>query len=149
MNDQDERKAVSITEMARRVGLSRARFYQLMGTTFPHPQYDVATHRPFFTAELQDICLEVRKRNCGIDGRPVLFYAKRREIAPTKPRRSKRKPTKPQHTDLMEGLKSLGMAAMNAVQVGAAVKRLFPSGTRGVEHGELLRAVFLDLKRQN
>jgi hypothetical protein len=26
---------------------------------------------------LQQVCLEVRQRNCEIDGRPVLFYAKR------------------------------------------------------------------------
>ena len=39
---------VSISDMARMVGLSRARFYQLVGTTFPFPVYDVATHRPFY-----------------------------------------------------------------------------------------------------
>ena len=38
---------VSVSEMARQCGLSRARFYQLMGTTFPRPVYDVATRRPF------------------------------------------------------------------------------------------------------
>ena len=29
--------AVSVAEMARMVGLSRARFYQLVGSAFPHP----------------------------------------------------------------------------------------------------------------
>ena len=44
---------VSITEMARMVGLSRARFYQLVGTTFPYPLYDIAHARPFYDEELQ------------------------------------------------------------------------------------------------
>ena len=69
--------AVTVAEMARMVGLSRARFYQLLGTTFPWPVYDVSTRRPIYVEEQQSICLEVRRRNCGIDGKPVLFYARR------------------------------------------------------------------------
>ena len=64
------------------VGLSRQRFYQLIGTTFPYPVYDLKSRRPFYTAELQAMILEVRRRNCGIDGKPVLFYARRNVIAP-------------------------------------------------------------------
>ncbi len=30
------------------------------------------------------MCLEVRRRNCGIDGEPILFYAKRLPVAPLK-----------------------------------------------------------------
>jgi hypothetical protein len=71
----DNTKAVvSISEMARMVGLSRSRFHQLIGTTFPWPLYAVSTKRPFYDEELQKLCLEVRRRNCGIDGKPVLFY---------------------------------------------------------------------------
>ncbi len=62
--------AVSVAEMARMVALSQQRFYQLVGSAFPHPVYDVATKRPFCTEELQAICLQVRLRNFGIDGRP-------------------------------------------------------------------------------
>ena len=63
--------------MARMVGLSRSRFHQLIGTTFPWPLYSVSTRRPFYDEELQKCCLEVRRRNCGIDGKPVLFYSRR------------------------------------------------------------------------
>ena len=69
--------AVTVAEMARMVGLSRARFYQLLGTAFPFPVYDVSTRRPAYVEEQQRVCLEVRRRNCGIDGKPVLFYARR------------------------------------------------------------------------
>jgi hypothetical protein len=56
--------AVSISEMARMVGLSRQRFHQLKGTTFPEPMRDPETNRPFYDEELQQLCLEVRRRNC-------------------------------------------------------------------------------------
>src|SRR5438445_11373507 len=75
---QTETKSiVSVSQMAKMVGLSRARFYHLIGTAFPHPLYDVTTRRPVYSEEFQQVCLEVRRRNCGIDGKPVLFYARR------------------------------------------------------------------------
>ena len=79
--------------MARMVGLSRARFNQLMGTTFPWPRYSLSNRRPFYDELLQNCCLEVRRRNCGIDGKPVMFYAKR--INSTIPVRKPRKVTLP------------------------------------------------------
>ena len=65
----ETKAAVTVAEMGRMCGLSRARFYQLIGATFPMPVYDVATRRPFYDEEAQKVCLEVRRRNCGIDGR--------------------------------------------------------------------------------
>ena len=74
---------VSISEMARMVGPDPAVvFTSLIGTTFPWPLYYVSTRRPFYDELLQKSCLEVRRRNCGIDGRPVLFYCRRPINAP-------------------------------------------------------------------
>src|SRR5438874_12268264 len=100
--------AVTVAEMARMVGLSRARFYQLLGTAFPHPLYDVATRRPFYTEEQQRTCLEVRRRNCGIDGRPILFYARRFGAVPSvaKPRKTKATQNAEPYADLIAGLKA-------------------------------------------
>src|SRR5271168_1951388 len=83
--------AVTVAEMARMVGLSRSRFYQLIGSAFPQPERQPGTGRPIYTAALQEVCLEVRRRNCGIDGKPVLFYARRLGTAPAKPKASKPK----------------------------------------------------------
>ena len=103
---------VSVSEMARMVGLSRARFYQLMGSAFPPPVYDVATRRPIFVEEMQKVCLEVRRRNCGIDGKPILFYA-RRPLTMTPSARAKARPRKvSKHADLIEGLRGLGLGAI-------------------------------------
>src|SRR5271166_3448958 len=84
--------AVSVAEMAKMVRLSRARFYQLQQVgVFPSPVYDVSTRRPIYVQELQEVCLEVRRRNCGINGKPVLFYAHRLGATPARPKASKPK----------------------------------------------------------
>jgi len=151
---EDKKVVVCIAEMARMVGLSRARFYQLIGTTFPAPLRNPETGRPFYDETLQQTCLEVRKRNCGVDGRPVMFYARRiTTITPTqRPKVAKPKPrsaAKPNpHAALLEGLRSLGLDA-TAAQVEQTVKVLFPHGVPSPASGEVLRTLFLHLKRQD
>jgi len=136
--------------MARMVGLSRGRFHQLVGTTFPCPVYDLRTRRPFYTEELQQVCLDVRRRNCGIDGKPLMFYARRRMIVTaTKPSLGKRTPKVDINADLIKDLRSLGLGDATAAQVGTVVKELYPNGVQGVDQGEVLRMVFLAIKRRN
>ena len=138
---------VSVSEMARQCGLSRSRFYQLVGTAFPFPVYEIASHRPGYTEELQQVCLDVRRHNCGIDGKAVMFYARQTGTPVKKPRKLvQSKDTK--HADLLDGLRALGLTT-TAPQVGAVMKELYPSGVSGIDEGEVLRNVFLHIKRQN
>jgi hypothetical protein len=149
--EQPRTKAVvTITEMARMVGLSPARFRQLMGSTFPSPLYSVATRRPFYSEDMQVICLDVRRRNCGIDGRPVLFYCRRGGEA-SAPRKFKTiKPTKnEQHGELLDGLRALGLTTVTSDQIATAIKTLYPNGVTEVDRGGVLRTIFLHLKQQN
>jgi hypothetical protein len=147
----DETKAVvSVSEMARMCGLSRARFYQLQKAgVFPAPTYQAG--RPVYTEDQQQVCLEVRRRNRGIDGRAVLFYARRRPIAPAKrtPRAIKPTPKNKDVAALVDGLNALGLTTATAAQVVEVTKELFPQGTDGLDQAEVLRAVFLHLKRRN
>lgn len=151
MDKVQTKAAVSVSEMARMVGLSRARFYQLQSTAFPKPVYDAETGRPFYNEELQQVCLEVRRRNCGIDGKPILFYARRTgSVVPTTKR--KKKPTQPKqsrYAEIVEGVRALGLTTVTAAQVEEAVGARYKLGTDGVDQVEIIRAVFLDLKRQN
>lgn len=143
--------AVSVAEMARMCGLSRSRFYQLIGTAFPQPERQPETDRPNYTEEQQKICLEVRRRNCGIDGKPVLFYARRLTTAPTKPKSAKPK-LEAKRGDvlaLIEGLNALKLPATTAAEVQRVTDELYAQGTAGLDQGEVLRAVFLHLKGQN
>jgi hypothetical protein len=147
----DETKAVvTVSEMARMCGLSRARFYQLQkAAVFPAPTYQAG--RPVYTEEQQQVCLEVRRKNRGINGQPVLFYARRRAIQPAK-RKKRADPLPARNKDipaLLDGLNALGLTTAAAAQVVEVTQELFPQGTTGIDRAEVLRAVFLNLKRQN
>jgi len=146
-----EKKAiVTVSEMARMVSLSRARFYQLMRAgIFPEPVYQ--SRRPVYTEELQEVCLEVRKKNRGVNGQPILFYARSLGTAPARPKPPKPK-LEPKGKDvsvLVDGLNALGLTTATAAQVQQVTQELFPGGIEGIDQGEVLRAVFLHLKRQN
>jgi hypothetical protein len=82
--ESETKMVVSVSEMARMVGLSRQRFHQLMPAgVFPQPQRNDA--RPFYDEPTQQQCLEVRRRNCGVNGKVVSFDAQR-QATPIKPR---------------------------------------------------------------
>jgi hypothetical protein len=136
--------------MARMVGLSRARFYQLVrGGVFPQPVYDKG--RPVYTDEMQQVCLEVRKKNRGVNGEPVLFYARRWSAEPAR-RKKRADPLPARNKDiaaLLDGLNALGLTTTTAAEVLKVTGELFPQGTAGMDQAEVLRAVFLHLKRQN
>ena len=111
---------------------------------FPQPSMDQAKNRPFYDQEAQKVCLEVRRKNCGVNGKVVLFYARRQGIAPTK--KAKVVPKKQPQAELVEAVKALGLA-VTAAEVEEAVKQL--GGSSGKDEGEVIRAVFLHLKRRN
>jgi hypothetical protein len=143
---------VTVSEMARMVGLSRSRFYQLVEAgVFPQPVYTVSNRRPIYVEEAQKVCLEVRRRNCGVNCQPVLFYSRGHPLlTQTKPTRMA-KPKTPKannHSDLLDGLSALGLTT-TAAEVEAAIKAAYPAGVNGTDQGEVLRQVFLHLKRQN
>ena len=149
MNDQTK-SIVSVSEMARMVGLSRQRFHQLRGTTFPEPDYHEETKRPYYDEEKQSICLSVRQRNCGVDGKPILFYARRNDVGV--PRKAKKPTTKPKvnkHARIVEGLRALGLQSATSSKVDAVVKKLFPNGTKTVDDAEVVRVIFLHLQASN
>jgi hypothetical protein len=95
--------------------------------------------------------LEVRRKNRGINGEPVLFYARRRGIESAKhKRRADPLPAKNKDiTALLDGLNALGLTTATAAQVVEVTEQLFPQGTTGIDQAGVLRAVFLRVKRRN
>ena len=143
--------AVTVAEMARMCSLSRSRFYQLIGTALPQPNRD-EHGRPYYDADQQQVCLGVRRRNCGIDGKPILFYSRRLDLPLPKKqistgRSTSAKTTK--HKNLIVGLAGLGLSGITDQQVEAALQKLYPQGADGVDEATLLRALFVDLMRQD
>ena len=141
----------TVRDVARMVGLSPARFYQLQQTgVFPMPVYDIISHRPHYTTEQQEQCIEVRRKNCGINGKPVLFYSRRIDgILPTKTNRPVKKKLKSNHGDVLDGVKMLGLTNASSASVDESIKKLFPKGIAGHDRGEVIKAVFVHLKRQS
>ena len=144
---------MSIKSQSAAVSLSRQRFMQLVKAgVFPAPLYDVASKRPFYSEELQAQCLEVRKRNVGINGKVVMFYSRRPSTMTTTPK-AKKPQSKPiasdHHGDIVDGLKALGLVAVTNKQVAETVGQLFPQGIAATEPGEVIRAVFVHLHRKN
>ena len=134
------KEAISVTEMARMVGLGRTRFYQLVTNgIFPPPVYDVATRRPLYTRDLQDIRLDVRRRNCGVNGRLVVFHAERKKTLQPKPSKA----ADHQYNDLVKGLRSMGLPDVTPEKVSEAVKQLYPGGVNDVDVGDVLKNVFM------
>lgn len=143
---------VSISEMARMVGLSKTRFYQLIKSgAFPAPERDPDTNKPFYGADGQRAILGVRQRNCGVNGKPVLFYSRRRDVgSPRVTTRAKPQRNKPHHEyqELMAALTELG-ANVSLQEVGPVVRELFPRGIEGEPAGEVIKKVFLRIRSQN
>ncbi len=140
-----QKVAVSVSQLAKDLFLSRSRLYQLIKAgVFPPPSYCAETGRPLYDREQQEICHEVRRTNCGVNGKPILFYSPRRPSVTPK----KRKVAMPKHTELILALKSLGLSNVTNDQVHDALGECFSGGTDGVENGSVIRALFLYLKRE-
>ncbi len=147
------KSAVSVTEMARMVGLSRARFYQLVKRgTFPPADQESLSNRPCYMEEKQRQILDARRRNCGVDGKPILFYSRRIDVGQkrttARPTTSKVKDIVNKYSDLIDGLAALNVTT-TGTQLEPLIKDLFPDGIDGVSPGEVIRTVFLRIQRQN
>jgi len=149
MNDE-LKAAVTVAEMARMCGLSRSRLYQLIGKAFPEPSRD-ESGRPYFDEDQQRTILEVRRRNCGIDGKPILFYAPRNSITgPSTKRRSKPRPRPTsQQAEIVEYVRDMGEKTATDSQVERAIAEEFPDGIDGIELETIITKVFMSIRRQD
>ena len=152
--DPSRQVALTVSDMARAVGLSRSRFYSLVQQgVFPMPLYLISTKRPFFDERLRDQCLEVRRTSLGINNQPILFYPRRAGLPTTRSsksssRRKKKTPaTNPRVLRLIELLKGLGVESPSPQAVASAIKECFPNGVEDKEDHELVGAVFRYLRQ--
>ena len=147
---------VSISQFCSMMSISRSRYYQILGEELILPPvYSIESRRPFFTREIAQINLAVKKNNIGVNGRICLFYNQRnvptRPVVSRKSARSERKESVPEndYSELTDGLVSLGLAEVKPSQVKAAVQSSYPEGTDGVDEGEVLKTIFCVIRAQN
>ena len=136
------KQVFSITDMAMNCNLSRARFYQLLGTGFfPKPLHDERSKRPYYNLDLQQKCLEARQSGIGIDGSFMLFYSPRK-----KETKMRTKKVDPQIKELAETLGSMGLE-ITAEQVPQGLTETYPEGVEGVDQGVVIRELYRHLKQ--
>lgn len=143
--------AVSVSQMADMCNLSRSRWYSLVGEgTFPPPVRIESGNRPIYVRELIQKCLEIRRTGVGLDGRFVVFNRKRRQRKSPSSAQHRTPPVQDgnsQLAELMTGLRSLGLDVTES-QVASAVVEHFPKGITELDPGDVIRAVFLALKKK-
>jgi len=152
------KEVVSISEMARMLGLSRARLYQLIKQgVLPQPIRDGNVKRAHCDRELQEQCIKVRKTNCGINGEVILFYAsKPMEIPRVNKRPLQKQPSKPvpKKTDIeiesfRHDLEQLGVKTGSSADIRNALVTCFPDGHKAVNRQAVIMQLFEHFNRQN
>lgn len=139
MNMNNGLKSVcSVSTMAAKLGLSRARFYQLQTAgIFPMPVYCIRTKRPFYPENLQALCLKIRTTGIGLNGRPVLFYFKCRNT-----RISRKDNSADTCKEIAAALDELGLKA-SPLEIKNAVKSLYPADWQHLQvNGKLIAKFF-------
>lgn len=136
------RSICSVTELARQLGLSRTRFYQLQKLgIFPMPLYCVHTRRPFYPLELQIRCLQTRRTGIGHNGRTILFYSKRKSTSKKPGNQSDKL-----HTEISDILRQMGLN-VSIDTIKTALKHIYPEGLPpDMEEGLIIRDLFRHLK---
>jgi hypothetical protein len=136
--------ACSVIEIIRTLELSPTRFYQLLDQgIFPRPIYDIRTKRPFYSIELQELCLNIRESNIGYNGQYILFYSPRKSKQGNNSEKSSRKSKgqNPLLDELTETLGRMGLS-INASKVETAIDKLYPDGIESKDHGLIVRDLF-------
>ena len=135
--NNDLKAICSVAAVAKKLRLSRARFYQLLEMgVFPKPVYCTRTKRPFYPLDLQQQCLRIRETGIGHNGQLVIFYNLRKD----KPK-SRLDNT---HKELAEDLKQMGLnVAPNTIN--NTIKTLYPKGLPVDDDDAVIRELFMHL----
>lgn len=133
----DSTAIYTVSQVAKRLGLSRSRFYQLQRQgVFPHPVYCIRSRKPLYTAGLLAQCRTVRKIGVGVNGELVRFYDKRQH---------KRRKPNPISKSLTVALRGMGLS-VDLNQVNAAIQQLGMTieNEKAIE-GDTIRKLFMHL----
>jgi hypothetical protein len=123
MFNDDLEEVCPVNKLAKKIGLSRPRFYQLQKAgVFPPPVYSIWTKRPMYTQSLQQICMEIRRRGIGYNGLTVIFYAERSNKTNLLRQRSESN-----YKEIAIALENFGIAVSTG-QIRKAVSVVFPNG---------------------
>ena len=142
MSKASQNRYVTVTELCELIGLSKNRFDALhKNGIFPAALRSPLNNRPVFDTALVEQCLGIVRTRVGANGTPSV--PNRRKATPS---RETQKKSSGRHQGLIEALASLGLTTTPA-QVEEAMGRL-PEGGAEMDEPELIRRVFLELRKQ-
>ena len=121
--DNNIKGICTVKELVFRLKLSRARFYQLQNRgVFPKPERCARSNRPFYTPDMQQICLEIRRTGIGYNGEPIVFNAPRQ-------RKSRSIQAPPYHKcqEFVQALKQMNLT-VKPDMVKDAINGIYPEG---------------------
>jgi len=162
MDEEPLPAAITVSAMARTVGLSRSRFHQLIRSGFFElPSRHPVSGRPYYDPEQQRRCTEARRSCLGINGQIVIFYDRPVRSNPGNGKaasdsagshRVNQRGGKKQASDdpiiieLKHGLAQLGMKDADDEAIKQALDDAFPGGHHNVGPSQLLMVVFRSLR---
>lgn len=142
-NERPMKAVVSVSQQCRFLQMSRSQFYwHVKKGTFHAPLRLASNNRPYFTASMIEDNLTARETGVTVGGEYVIFYERQPQDDKLPAKRAKHN-----HSALIQGLKSLGLAAVTTEQIESALATCFPKGTNGNDETAVLRVVFRHLKR--
>ena len=142
--DNELEEICSVSAMAHKLKLSRARFYQLLQDgVFPPPAYCISTKRPLYPRDLQEQCLNIRRRGISASGRPILFYT---------PRVKNSKASRPNRNQLLcvltDALGKMGLKVTQK-QLTHGLVTLYPKGLPKTDDmGPVIGSLFRHLRKE-
>ena len=147
--------AVSVSRMSSLLGLSRSRFYQLVGEgKFPPPIYNIRTRRPCYSRDLQEICLLIRQTGIAFDNTTIMFNTRRHKThkRPQQPHVAQKVASAEveipnDYNDILEALREMGVQTTSD-QITAAIKELYPDGPKDIDEGVMLKELFRFLRKK-
>ena len=142
---------VSIAQMCKLLNLSKARFYSLISTSdlsicfFLPPIYGLDNRRPYYSREMAQQNIDFKRNSTGLNNKVLLFYNSRSSGVSSAPKpkkvEQKTQPSNDKHSDIIEGLKSLGLSDTTSAQIDAALSFCFPNGSQNIDDSEKLNII--------
>jgi len=142
--DNNNEEICSVSAMAQKLKLSRARFYQLLQQgVFPPPVYCVRTRRPLYPRDIQEQCLRIRRAGITAAGQPIFFYAPRVKKSKACQHRSHRS-----SRVLTDALEKMGLK-VTLRQFKRAIGTVYPEGLPETEDmGPVISNLFRHLREE-
>jgi predicted DNA-binding transcriptional regulator AlpA len=141
MSKTPERCFITLDELCALIGISKATYYkhQRHGV-FPEP-LKTSGGRLVFDQKLVEQCQQIVRTRTGLNGEPVIFSSRKKKGSEATPKR----PHNPggKHDDMISALASLGVAATSE-----QIERTITELPTGLNEPELIRQLFLALRKQ-